>query len=314
MRDLLIAGLGDSVAAGEGNPDRPIALADEGFCFRRFLGAARGEYFRPSRAGLQGRQGLRRQSTTGSADLDGRLDQPRRALDVGGLPSLALRLSASHRARARHREQAARRHLPAARLQRRDDRERPVRPAGRQRLPAARPLRRQRAAAARSACRACSRTRSKTLPGRKLDLVLLTIGANDIKFAGLVADVIISAGVERTLFKQGGLLTTVAQAQTLLDRDFPANFAKLRTALKPLVGGNLSQRRLRVLRPSGDAGGDAPCPGGRDGLDVHPAFNADPARLQERDRLRAEPISAEGEGAGALRGRRRNAPIPTPTA
>ena len=38
VRDLLIAGLGDSVAAGEGNPDRPIALADEGFCFRRFLG------------------------------------------------------------------------------------------------------------------------------------------------------------------------------------------------------------------------------------------------------------------------------------
>ena len=54
VRDLLIAGLGDSVAAGEGNPDRPIALADEGFCFRRFLGAARGEYFRPSRLGYQG--------------------------------------------------------------------------------------------------------------------------------------------------------------------------------------------------------------------------------------------------------------------
>ncbi len=39
VRDLLIAGLGDSVAAGEGNPDRPVALADEGFCFQRFLGA-----------------------------------------------------------------------------------------------------------------------------------------------------------------------------------------------------------------------------------------------------------------------------------
>ena len=35
VRDLLIAGLGDSVAAGEGNPDRPVALSDEGFCFRR---------------------------------------------------------------------------------------------------------------------------------------------------------------------------------------------------------------------------------------------------------------------------------------
>ena len=51
VRDLLIAGLGDSVAAGEGNPDRPVTLADEGFCFRRFLGTVRSEYFRPSRAG-----------------------------------------------------------------------------------------------------------------------------------------------------------------------------------------------------------------------------------------------------------------------
>ena len=37
VRDILIAGLGDSVASGEGNPDRPIALSDEGFCFRYYL-------------------------------------------------------------------------------------------------------------------------------------------------------------------------------------------------------------------------------------------------------------------------------------
>ena len=35
VRDVLIAGLGDSIAAGEGNPDRPVRLADGGFCFRR---------------------------------------------------------------------------------------------------------------------------------------------------------------------------------------------------------------------------------------------------------------------------------------
>ena len=37
VQDLLIAGLGDSIAAGEGNPDRPVRLSDGGFCFRRFL-------------------------------------------------------------------------------------------------------------------------------------------------------------------------------------------------------------------------------------------------------------------------------------
>src|SRR3954447_387471 len=54
VRDLLIAGLGDSVASGEGNPDRPIALTDEGFCFRRFLGTTRSDYYRPGRAGYRG--------------------------------------------------------------------------------------------------------------------------------------------------------------------------------------------------------------------------------------------------------------------
>src|SRR5262245_58321836 len=55
VRDLLIAGLGDSVAAGEGDPDRPVALDDSGFCFRSFGSAAgRREYFRPGRVGFKG--------------------------------------------------------------------------------------------------------------------------------------------------------------------------------------------------------------------------------------------------------------------
>src|SRR5262249_8929852 len=53
VRDLLIAGLGASIAAGEGNPDRPVALSDDGFCFRTF-GGGRTEYFRPGRVGYKG--------------------------------------------------------------------------------------------------------------------------------------------------------------------------------------------------------------------------------------------------------------------
>src|SRR5438270_167913 len=52
VRDLLIAGLGDSMSAGEGNPDRPVALSDEGFCFRRF--GTGSEYYRPGRASYTG--------------------------------------------------------------------------------------------------------------------------------------------------------------------------------------------------------------------------------------------------------------------
>ncbi len=50
VRDVLIAGLGDSIAAGEGNPDKAVEL-DGGFCFRRFFRAGGSQYFRPSRAG-----------------------------------------------------------------------------------------------------------------------------------------------------------------------------------------------------------------------------------------------------------------------
>src|SRR5438105_5441581 len=54
VRDIFIAGLGDSIASGEGNPDRQIALSDEGFCFRSYLGTATAQYYRPSRAGYKG--------------------------------------------------------------------------------------------------------------------------------------------------------------------------------------------------------------------------------------------------------------------
>src|SRR5665213_3429693 len=44
VRDIFIAGLGDSIASGEGNPDRAVALADEGFCYRSYLGSASSQY------------------------------------------------------------------------------------------------------------------------------------------------------------------------------------------------------------------------------------------------------------------------------
>src|ERR1700738_1585043 len=54
VRDVLIAGLGDSIGSGDGNPDRAVALTDEGFCSRRLLAGAGREYFRPGRAGYRG--------------------------------------------------------------------------------------------------------------------------------------------------------------------------------------------------------------------------------------------------------------------
>ena len=45
----------------------------------------------------------------------------------------------------------------------------------------------------------------------------------------MVADAIIDLSASSaSLFQQGGLISSAAEAQRILDRDFPADFAKLR--------------------------------------------------------------------------------------
>src|SRR5262249_57977721 len=78
-------------------------------------------------------------------------------------------------------------------------------------------------------------------PNRNLDLILLTVGANDVNFAGLVANVIVDATTERLLLRQGGAISSVADSQKALDQDLPDGFTQLRGALKPYVGGNLNR-------------------------------------------------------------------------
>ena len=277
VRDLLIAGMGDSVAAGEGNPDRPVALADEAFCFRRFLGAARGEYFRPSRLGYKGDKACD-DSTTGSpASTNDWNSHGARWMSAACHRSLYGYQLRTALALAIENKRMAVTFLPLACTgatietglfgsQGASDCPASGRCAGTV------PPQLEQLQGALDKAR-------QQLPSRKLDLVLLTVGANDIKFSGLVADVIISDGVERTLFGQSGQLATVPQAQALLDREFPNNFAKLRNALKPLVGGNMS-RVVYVSYGHPAMDGGAPCPGGRDGLDIHPAFAADETRLK----------------------------------
>jgi lysophospholipase L1-like esterase len=116
---------------------------------------------------------------------------------------------------------------------------------------------------------------------RKLDLVFLTIGANDIYFSGLVADVIIESGYERTLARRGGVMATVEDAQGILEKTLPGNFVKLRAALKPLVGGRLDKVVFTSYGNPAMAPEGGVCPGSKDGFDVHPSFGADGARLRK---------------------------------
>ena len=278
VRDVLIAGIGDSIAAGEGNPDVAVEL-DGGFCFRRFLRGV-SQYYRPSRAGYSDDRSCELGAVSPTAARDwarhgARWMNPachRSLYSYQVRTTLALAIEQPHIAVTL---------LPLACTgatiatgmfsgQRADD------------CPWV------------TGIESCSGTAPpqfaelkdlmaalhKQQPNRNLDMILLTVGANDVNFAGLVANVIVDSLAERLLLKQGGSISSVADSQAALDDDLPNEFSQLRTALKPYVGGNLSRVIYVSYGNPADQAENTPCPGGRDGLDVHPAFGADAERLR----------------------------------
>ncbi len=279
VRDLLIAGLGDSIAAGEGNPDRPISLADEGFCFQQFLSGAARTYFRPSRAGFKGNKACEfgsRGTTTDTRDWTQLGARWKNQACHRSLYSYQLRAAL---ALAIENPHAAVTFLPLACTGAKID-------AGLFGTQRARELN-----CGASSCPSTVPAQVPQLqdmlaavkkrdPSRQLDLILLTVGANDIEFSGLVANVMIEQATERVLFQRSGVIATVENAESVLRSNLPRDFAKLRTALKPLVGGDLTRVvYVSYGHPALAADGNA-CPGGRDGFDIHPAFGLDPQRMQ----------------------------------
>src|SRR5215467_2066525 len=280
VRDLLIAGLGDSIASGDGNPDRPVALSDEGFCFRRFAPAGNAQYFRPGRVGFSGDKACEGDVGAGSdlsawARLSARWMNAACHRSLYGYQlraALALAIESPHLAVTFLPLACTGATIADGLFNGRRSRELDCVPDGTP-CPTTTPaqITQLRAIVARS---------QRNQPARTLDLVFLTIGANDINFSGLIADIIIEARGERTLFSRAGIISSVAAAQAALDRKLPADFARLRTALKPLINNTL-ERVVFVSygNPALDPGG-GPCPGGRGGFDIHPAFGADGERLQ----------------------------------
>ncbi|UZE51298.1 hypothetical protein ONR75_12195 [Rhodopseudomonas sp. P2A-2r] len=274
VRDVLIAGLGDSIASGEGNPDRPVALSDDGFCFRSYLGTASGMFYRPSRAGFKGGrscdsyeplQAWQRQSATWLNSACHRSlysYQTRTALALAvayphiAVTYLPLACSGATIADGLFGSQRARECLTTKTT---------INCQGT-------------VNAQLTELREAMTAAKRRQPNRKLDLVLLSVGANDINFSGLVADVIVENSTERTLFKRTGIIGSVEDSRAALARDLPAGFSKLREALKPLVGNDLSHVVYVAYANPALANG-APCPGGPAGFDIHPSFNANPQRL-----------------------------------
>ena len=274
VRDIFIAGLGDSIASGEGNPDRPVALADEGFCFRSYLGTAYAQYYRPSRAGYKG----------------GRACEAPDTLQVWQRQSALWFNSSCHRSLYSYQTRTALAlavqypHIAVTYL--------PLACTGATIADGLFGAQRARDCPPSKSASTCQGTVNGQLaelreavtaakrrqPDRKLDLVLLSIGANDIYFSGLVADVIVDTPTERALFRRSGVMASVDDARGALTRDLPQGFSKLREALKPLVGDMSRVVYTSYANPT-LSGGGAPCPGGRAGFDIHPSFNAEPQRL-----------------------------------
>ncbi len=274
VRDIFIAGLGDSIASGEGNPDRPISLSDEGFCFRSYLGTAAAQYYRPSRAGYKGGRACEAPDTLPNWQRNAALwfnSACHRSLySYQTRTALALAVQYPHIAVT---------YLPLA-----------CTGAtiadglfGGQRARECPPSKSASTCSAgvngqldelRDAVTAAKRRQ----PDRQLDLVLLSIGANDIYFSGLVADVIVDTKTERALFRRTGVVSSVDDSRAALTRELPQGFNKLRDALRPLVGDLSHVVYVSYANPALASGG-VPCPGGRAGFDIHPTFNADPQRL-----------------------------------
>ena len=254
---------------------------------------------------LQRRQGLRRRHRRPDAAAASRLGAPRRALDVGRLPPLALRLSDAHRARARDREPARRGDLPAARLHRRDDRRRLARLAAR-------------AANARRPARCAG-----TVPAQiaQLQDALDTRAQADSRAASSISCCSPSAPTTSSSPASSPTSSSAPRRARAVrpgrpDRDgrrrrsasstatCPRDFAKLRAALKPMVGGNLS----RVVFVSYGH----PALRGRRALPRRPRRLRRASGLHRRRRrgCAASPTSCErkflptAQGARALRGRR----------
>jgi hypothetical protein len=277
VRDLLIAGLGDSIAAGEGNPDRPVTLSDEGFCFRRF--GTGSEYYRPGRASFNGDRTC---ESTGGAPSS---PQEWTKLGARWLSQACHRSLYSYQLRTALALAVENPHvsvtfLPLACTGATIDagvlgtqRARELNCTSDKPCPATVP-------AQITQLQTYLATARRTRPNRALDLVLLTVGANDINFSGLVGNVMIDSTAERVLFGRS-VIASVESAESALSGNLPGDFGKLRAALKPMVGGDLS----RVVfvsygHPALNADG-TPCGGGQSGFDVHPAFKLDNTRLRQ---------------------------------
>lgn len=274
-QDFLIVGLGDSIASGEGNPDRPIALSNAGFCFSRVLTFPPRLFYLPGRANALN-------------VVDDCVDHPgdREAWDkaAAGWLFAACHLSLySYQMRAAlalavENPDISVTFVPlgctGATIQQgllgpQEARERPLIGG----VPGPRYV------GAQLDQLASDLDVKNKVPGRLVDLVFLTVGANDINFSGLVANVIVNENPERQLVTDMGLATSPANAEAPLKADLKNDFERLRNRLSPFVDGNMDRVVFVTYGDPARHQGGKTCPSSRTGFDSHPAFSVNGTEL-----------------------------------
>jgi hypothetical protein len=307
VRDILIAGLGDSTASGEGNPDRQIGLDTDGFCFRRFGASESGSYFRPSRRGYDGdRSCSGGTSSAGEDDTVNWFKQRAVWMDAAchrSLYSYQIRVAL---ALAIENPEIAVTYIPlgcsGATI-----------PKG---MLGDEQARESDCMVHPTSCARSVKGQVDTLQqimgaahrgnrSRNLDLVLLTIGANDIGFSGLIANVMFDRSApEYGIFRSASQIVTPEAADASL-QNLPGEFASLRERLRSLVDNRLDHVIYVSYGHPALYNNGQPCPGGRQGFDVHPAFTIDGALLKSASDFvvgrffpRLKAIATCGPGSG----------------
>lgn len=279
--DILIAGLGDSIAAGEGDPDREIGLAADGFCFRRFGFFDSVSYFRPSRRGYVGDRSCSGDIARADDDTIKWFSEDAVWMDPAchrSLYSYQVRVALTL---AIENPQLAVTYIPLAcsgstiangmlgEVQARQS------DCFVNRGNCSRFVKGQ-----IDALQKIMSAAHRIDKDRKLDLVLLTIGANDIGFAGLTANAMINhAAPEFRIFGAAGLISDVQTARAAL-KTLPGQFVKLRERLRPLINNKMDHVIYVSYADPALYNNGQPCPQSRQGFDVHPAFTIDGALLR----------------------------------
>jgi len=273
-RDVLIVGLGDSTASGEGNPNEPVALNDIGFCFRRVARTDHQRFFLPGRA---------KANVVADCPLPQDVSDQRDAWEAANArwlfapchlslysyqarAALALAIENPTLSVTYYPMGCTGATIKDGLLGGQAARERPKR-GGRPFPPRV-----------NGQIEQLSSYLQVGGNSRRPDLIFLTIGGNDLEFSGLVADILLLESRERRILIRQKLISTPADARRKFGM-LADDFKSLRRALAGFTGGSLERVVFVNYANLAMHHGDRVCPASRRGFDAHPAFAIDGDKL-----------------------------------